>query len=355
MRPFDIRRAARTAARASVTVLLVMPALSPAPANADADHSQTGELSRPDDHGPLGVMGDHTHGAGEFMFSYRYARMRMDGNRDGTKGQSLDDVFREFRVAPKDMDMEMHLFGLMYAPTDWVTLMVMLPWVELSMDHVVGMNGFRFTTKSDGIGDLKLSGLFTVFEDDVHHTHLNAGVSFPTGPLREKDGLPTPDGLVEGRLPYPMQIGSGTFDLLPGMTYTGKASWLSWGAQALGTIRLDENKNDYRLGNRVDTTLWVAHPWTKWLSTSARVAFHYWGNINGRDDRLDPTAVPTADPNRRGGNRVDLLGGVNLVLPLGPLGEHRIAAEAGFPIHQDLDGPQLETDWRFWVGWQYAF
>jgi len=336
----------------SISLMFALLTISgPAVGDGGSSHHS---MPRPDGHAPLGVMGDHTHKAGEWMAAYRYARMRMDGNRSGHRGQDVGDVLQDFPVSPKDMDMEMHMFSAMYAPTDWVTLMVMIPWVELSMDHVT-RTGLRFTTKSDGPGDLKLNGLFTLFENDTHHLHLNTGVSFPTGPIREQDGLPTPMGLMEGRLPYPMQIGSGTFDLLPGMTYTGKTSWLSWGTQALGTVRLDDNKNDYRLGNRVDTTAWIAHPFSKWLSASARIAWHYWGNIQGRDDRLNPRAVPTSDPNRRGGNRVDLLGGVNIVVPLGPLGDHRFAAEAGFPVHQNLDGPQLETDWQFWVGWQYAF
>ena len=66
-------------------------------------------------------------------------------------------------------------------------------------------------------------------------------------------------------------------------------------------------------------------------------------------------AVPTADPNLRAGHRIDMLGGVNFVVPLGPLGEHRIALEAGAPVYQWLDGPQLETDWRVIAGWQFAF
>lgn len=40
--------------------------------------------ARPDGHAPIGVMGDHTHKTGEWMFSYRYMQMHMDGNRDGT-------------------------------------------------------------------------------------------------------------------------------------------------------------------------------------------------------------------------------------------------------------------------------
>jgi len=33
----------------------------------------------------------------------------------------------------------------------------------------------------------------------------------------------------------------------------------------------------------------------------------------------------------------------------------RLAAEAGAPVYQDLDGPQLETDLVFTLGAQYTF
>jgi hypothetical protein len=34
---------------------------------------------------------------------------------------------------------------------------------------------------------------------------------------------------------------------------------------------------------------------------------------------------------------------------------HRLALELGAPIYQDLNGPQMETDWMLTVGWQKAF
>lgn len=41
------------------------------------------DASRPDSHGPIGVMGDHTHEAGEIMLSYRWMYMSMGGHRAG--------------------------------------------------------------------------------------------------------------------------------------------------------------------------------------------------------------------------------------------------------------------------------
>jgi len=322
----------------------------------DHNHASGHIHSRADAYAPIGVMDDHVHARGELMLSYRFMHMRMDGNRDGTKHLSPGDVLaRGFLATPLDMDVGMHMLGAMYAPLDQLTLMLMLPYIEKSMDHLNAM-GLKFRTESDGIGDLQLSGLLRVWENDRHHFHLNAGFGFPTGSIDQKDFVPVPMmGLQRQRLPYPMQLGSGSFSVLPGLTYTGKTARWSWGAQALGTVYLDTNAHHYRLGNRFAGTAWLQRSWLKWLSTSARLKGSVWGNYAGADPGLNPALVPTADPNRRGGSEIDLAPGVNLVVPLGPLGEQRIAIEALLPVYRNLDGPQLENDWTLIVGWQKAW
>lgn len=42
-----------------------------------------------------------------------------------------------------------------------------------------------------------------------------------------------------------MQLGSGTYDALPGITYLAQYGQFSWGAQATATIRLGGNDRDY--------------------------------------------------------------------------------------------------------------
>jgi hypothetical protein len=306
---------------------------------------------RPDSHAPIGVMGEHMHAAGETMLSYRYMRMRMDGNRDGTSRESTADVLADprFLVTPTYMDMEMHMFGGMWAPDDAVTLMAMVPLVRMDMRHKT-MMGRRFTTRSKGLGDVQAGALVRLFDDEMHHVHLNASVSFPTGSISQKDD--TPAG--RQRLPYPMQLGTGTYDLIPGVTYTGQTDDWSWGGQFLFTYRLGTNRKGYKWGNEWETTSWVQRRWLSWLSTSLRLDYQDWRDIRGRDDDL-ALIVPTAYPNLRGGERLDLLAGANFVVTKGPLRGHRFALELGRPIYQDLDGPQLETDWRLTAGWQLAF
>lgn len=304
---------------------------------------------RPDGHAPIGVMADHTHEEREWMFSYRYMFMDMDGNRDGTDQLSDADVLENFPVTPQRMTMKMHMVGFMFAPTDDFTLMAMLPYIYKEMDHINRM-GVTFRTNTQGPGDLKLSGLYNVMRQNRQSLHLNAGVSFPTGSINERDDTPAGSNV---RLPYPMQLGSGTIDLLPGITYLGQADSWSWGAQAMGVLRLGENDEDYRLGNQLNLTSWFAGKWTDWLSTSVRLNGKTWGNIRGNDPLLNPAMVPTADPDRRSGTRLDLGLGLNLYAP--SLQGGRLAVEFELPIYQSLEGPQLETDWQLTVGAQAVF
>ena len=306
---------------------------------------------RPDGHAPIGVMGDHVHGKGEWMFSYRYMFMSMDGNRDGTENLSTNDVLEDFMVSPKDMTMEMHMLGVMYAPSENLTLMGMVPFVSKEMDHVTRM-GTNFTTNSDGLGDIKFTGLYKILNQNRQTVHLNLGFSLPTGSIDERDDTPAGDDVI---LPYPMQIGSGTVDLRPGVTYLGQSDNWSWGAQANTVLRLGENSRGYTVGNRYQLTGWAARKLNDNVSLSLRLDGETWENYDGADPALNPAVIPTADPDLRGGTRLDVGVGLNTYFPDSFLPGGRLAAEFEFPVYQSLDGPQLETDWQFTVGIQSAF
>ncbi|MBX2847065.1 MAG: hypothetical protein KTR16_02000, partial [Acidiferrobacterales bacterium] len=145
-------------------------------------------------HAPLGVMGDHLHNKGEFMMSYRYMRMDMDGNRIGKDRVSARDIVGtpetpgQFIVAPTQMPMQMHMLGGMFGLTDNITLMGMLSYADNSMDHLI-RNGREFTTESSGIGDSKISALIRL-KSGESNMHLGIGVSLPTGSTTERDDTP---------------------------------------------------------------------------------------------------------------------------------------------------------------------
>ena len=152
-----------------------------------------------------------------------------------------------------------------------------------------------------------------------------------------------------------MQIGSGTYDLLPGISYSGFSDDWSWGGQLNGVIRLGENSHGYTLGDRFNATTWAARRLTDVFSVSARLDGNAWGDIDGADNRIAAIMAPTLDPDRFAGERVDALLGVNALIPSGPLAGHRFALEGGTPIYQRLDGPRLQQEYRITLGWQKAF
>lgn len=309
------------------------------------------------------------HRAGEWMVGYRYMPMHQDGLLDGSEAVSKEEAYTSeasggygYHNAPEDMDMVMHMIEVMYAPTDRWTLMAMIPYIRMEMNAELHSHGadppVPYEMESEGLGDISLTAMRRLTPvTAAHQGFASIALSVPTGSITEEDDMPHgPGGApIAMRMEYPMQLGSGTYDLKPGLTYLGQSDRWSWGAQGIATIRLGENDQGYTLGNRSDLTGWIAYGWNQALSTSLRLAFASWGNIDGRDERISPDMSPAADPRAQGGERVDIGLGANIYLPGGALQGHRLGAEVLLPVTQRLDGPQLETDWAAVLGWQYAW
>jgi len=327
--------------------------------------------TRPDTHAPITVMGDHTHRKGEVMLSYRYMRMAMDGNRDGRSSISPEAIVTSaanrfanppmmppnLRVVPTRMTMDMHMIGAMYAPSDSITLMGMTSYNRKEMDHLTfaGPSGTdllgEFTTRSSGFGDTSLSALIRLPGLEGGHWHATLGISLPTGDINETDDVLAPMNTEPTvRLPYPMQLGSGTYDLIGGLTYSANHGPWGWGAQWRSVVRLGENSADYALGDEHRIQGWASYRAHPGVSLSARLGYFDRGNIAGIDPNII-APVQTADPDRQGAERLDLAAGANVVLPGH---RHRLALEFIVPVAQNLNGPQLEMDYSVTLGWQLA-
>ena len=306
--------------------------------------------SRPDAHAPIGVMGDHLHARNQIMVSYRMMHMDMPGQRQGSQELSAHEVHAlGHDAAATNMSMNMHMMGAMYAPTKSVTLMLMGMWLEKDMtlqSSPHGMHGHgTHGHSSSGWGDTSLTALIGLHQDDTHRVHLGLGVSLPTGAADVRQA-----GTF---LPYGMQLGSGTWDFLPSVTYTGIADTWSWGAQISGKIR-EHARNDsgFTLGNAVSTTCWAARPLSESISASARLVHHSEGAIAGHFNDTHGHAAPPHFPRNYGGQRLECAAGLTLSPPTGPLAGHRIALEVHVPVYQDMNGIGMDTGITFMAGWQ---
>jgi len=314
-------------------------------------------------HAPIGVMGDHMHKSGEWMFSYRYMSMSMEGNLQGDNSVSPETIVSSglpLRVVPIDMTTNMHMLGAMYAPSDKLTLMLMVNYIEKEMDHLTfqGMSGINrlgvFTTETSGIGDTKLGALYSLRSGDNTNIHLNLGLSIPTGKNDYTDQILTPMNTTPSpRLPYPMQLGSGTYDIQPGITYAGSRDSWDWGSQVKMTIRLDDNDEGYSLGDITQVTSWGGYRFTHWLTGSLRLTYTHADEISGKDALIN-LPVQTSNPDNFGGERIDLGVGITLIGSEGAQKGHRLALEYETTIDQDVNGIQMEMQDMLTIGYQFS-
>ncbi len=314
----------------------------------------TGPLA--DAHAPAGVMLDHMHKAGEFMVGYRYMYMREDGDMLHGTGTASDATVRDnacsppnkCMMRPAEMTMQMHMLDIMYAPTDWLTLMLMPQWMSMDMTMSSLMGGMGMSHDTDGIGDTIFGGLIKLSEGPGYHLHTGVMFSAPSGSVDETNN---------GKLThYGMQLGSGTWDFRPSLTYTGRAASWSWGAQMSGIIRMeDENEEGYRLGNLFKATAWGSYRLANWISASVRIQHTEQGRIEGQYNTPHKLGSPPDVVSNYGGRFWDLGLGVNTVVPSGPLKGHRFAVEWLEPLSDDPNGYQLERAGTLWLNWSKAF
>ncbi|WP_299553716.1 transporter [Seonamhaeicola sp.] len=308
--------------------------------------------SRPDGHAPISVMGDHVHHKGGIMFSYRYMTMDMRQLRQGTDDVTNAAAHANYMVAPQDMIMNMHMLGAMYAPSDKITLMVMANYLENDMNLQM-RSGMRFATNTSGLGDITVGALYSLFNKNRQAMHAQVAAIIPTGSIEAKDVTPMSMGNAV-QLPYPMQLGTGSFGAKLGLTYLGQCDKFSWGHQLTGNINVNDNDQDYKFGNQYKLNNWVAAKAGDNLSVSVRLEGVLIDEINGTSDLLNPMMVTTADIANSGGTFINSGFGLNYIINNGSLKGLRFAAECSTPLYQDLNGIQLKQNYNLTFGLQYA-
>lgn len=322
------------------------------------------------DHGPIGVMGDHYHKAGEWMVSARYMRMHMSGNQLGKDSLSDTDVIAQdnasgrmpakLSVVPDDMDMDMLMLGAMYAPSDSITLIAMIMASRKDMNLVsytppMMMGADRrlvggFSTGSDDIEAVALCGLLRLQESAQSRTHLTVGLQQALADADASDTVLTPMGTqAVMRLPYAMQIGDEALRLNVALTHVYRIDDWVLGGQASGKFKL--HAEEWHFGNSQQYTAWVQRSLNEGLSVSGRLTFDRASGLDGMDPRI-MAPVQTAVPENYGYRQWRFGLGLNAVIPLLPGAPERLGLEIERPIAVDVNGVQMTPKWRLTLGIQ---
>jgi hypothetical protein len=306
----------------------------------------------PNEHAPVGVMDVRCPMDRTWLVSLSTSFTHFDGLREGSQSISTGAALAQgYSQVPTSMDMSMTMLEVMFAPSEVLTLGASVPWTSNSMEMRTNL-GESFKMKSEGIGDVQVGGDLVVWQLGEQLVTTGISVGIPTGSITEEGGM---SGAPPTRLEYPMQLGSGTYDLSGRLDYRSHADPYAYGVELAGTTRLDHNDEGYALGDRFNASAWAAQEWTATLSGSVRVTASRWGNVRGADPLLDPLLSPTNDPKKQAGKRLDAALGLNWMPFGGKLSASVVGLELGMPLAEDLDGPQLSAEWFAVLGVGLSF
>ncbi|NIR32481.1 MAG: transporter [Gammaproteobacteria bacterium] len=254
-------------------------------------------------------------------------------------------LYRRATDDPSTADRELTVTGsgtvLGYGVTGDLALFGLLPYLdkELELDTPSG----RVTRGTSGVGDLTVFARYTAVRRDRRARTFRiapfAGIEAPTGDDDERDAL--------GRVPQPLQPGSGSWDAVGGVV----ATYFTPRFQLDGQIAYQANQeaNDFELGDTVHIDAALQYRLLPRELGGGLPDFLYgvmeinlvWRDENRIDGRADRDS---------GGTQVFVTPGLQYV-------SRRWVAEAAaqVPIVQDLNGDALEDDVIVRAGVRFNF
>ncbi len=325
---------------------------------------------------PLNIPGGGVPETSEFRFKISPVFMRMEGLRDGTTSIDTNSLLGmpaagKFMAVQENMDMYMLNVALGYSFSDDFFAGIMGMYQANRMDMrfntvMQGMTGMPgYTMESDGLKDTMLMSKYRIFADDpmipASQASLLLGLNMPTGSINKRNTT-HPLGMRQKELlPYGMQLGSGTFDPVLGLLYQGSSSPWWWGVNGTYTGRWYDNDRDYRLGDQYNLDAYLMYQLRYDWVLEFQLNGESQGKIRGEaDESLTGASGHAVQGNPNSPFMTPLwdtanYGGTNLFATIGlqwqPVPLHILNVQVGLPLYRDLNGPQLEKDWRIQFTW----
>jgi len=290
------------------------------------------------------------HGAGMWMFDLKYSFMHMKDMLDTTTKVTAAESVKatseyNFMMAPVDMNMHMLMGMVMYGVTDKFMLMGMAHYMKNEMTMLT-QDGTSSKMNTSGIADTVISGMLQI----PYKLTLNIGLSLPTGSISEVGPMTHAKGVVQQdvRYPYGMQLGSGSYDIKHGISYTDSSKDIGWGGSYEYTSRLNKNKNDYKWGNLFLADSWIRWDVTNQFNTTAKLSLRVLGEMEGADPVLEEQNSPAGFSMMSPAMSAKNYGGRRLDFGLGAkytISAYSVSGDFSMPVYQNLWGPQMATKW----------
>lgn len=348
----------RTLTLATLTVAIIPVLSAQAFACAPAGHNHGASQHQATDHSGHAMMGhDMAHQQsptplGDISVCASYMHMMMDGVRDGTNDLSVTEVgLLGYDMAPTEMNMDMAMFGIGLKPLEWLDLSIGSQFIQTQMrmihDPLTMAHNSQHST--GGIGDTTVGASARVYHNGMSAIRTSLAVSLPTGSIDEK-GV---HGDNSVHSPYDMQLGTGTYDLLPSVSLSSGSGMWDYGVNIGGRIHLGTNDNGYSWGDKVNGSLYAGYRLRDWLRLSATVGAEHSGKIDGEDD-LVTQDMPTGNADFYGGTVVTAGAGFDIT-PTGFEESHALSFQFNVPVYQNYNGLQMKKDYDFTIAWKTTF
>lgn len=247
-------------------------------------------------------------------------------------------------ASPADRNLEV-LGGvsvLGYGVTSDLAIFAMLPYLDKELDLTMP-GGQRITRSTSGIGDARIFARYTVFQKDMRGSNFRiapfVGIKLPTGDDNDRDSF--------GRLPQPLQPGSGSWDPFGGVIATWQT--LDYEIDAQLSYKASTEANGFEFGDE--------------FGLDASLQYRLWprelgGGVPGFLYGVIETNLVHQAKNRSGGVNDPNSGGTKLFLSPGlQYVTKRWVLEAivQLPVVQDLGGAALKDDYAVRAGFRVNF
>lgn len=255
-------------------------------------------------------------------------------------------LYKKAGEDPSAADRELEVLGgisaLGYGVTGDLAVFAVMPYLDKELD-VTTSGGQRVTRSTNGIGDVRLFGRYTIFKNDFPGGNFRvapfAGIELPTGDEDDSDGL--------GTLPATLQLGSGSWDPFAGVVATYQT--LDYQIDVSAGYKVNTEANGFEFGNeaRFDASFQY-RLWPRELSggvpgflygvVETNLIYQGKNEINGTDDR------------NSGGTTLFIAPGLQYVTK-----RWILEAIVQLPAFQDLGGTALEDDFIVRAGFRLNF
>lgn len=347
-------------------LLLLFPATS-----AFAENSVLGFVNIPSlddkatashDAVPMGIIGADAPGKNKLALKIMPIFANYAGQLIGSKGVSSQFVVlttptysnpREMmRVVPQDVQVSAQNAIVSYGITDRITAIITASMIQKQLSALTffgetsGVPLGASNTGTKGFSDLTTSLAYKVHDDGTYRVLISSGFAYPLSSDTQNIQLLQSNGAYSNeRAFYSLQPGSRTLDYLPGIVSVAHYADWSWGLSYRGRIPLASNPQGWRFGDLHEFNGWVGYNFGANVTSTLRLCNTLQGAIRGNDPQISGASVPT-NPNYYGGFMTEIFGGIGLDGSMIGHREISLEMEAGLPLYQDLNGPQIRKNWQ---------